>query len=126
MTGEQLDRERSCEEIERLQEQNEQSLLRLDETQQAPEAIRSGAVDSLVIEGPGGPRIFSLESATESYRKLVEGMNEGSATVSDTGTLSTDVEQRGERDRHRSRRSGTRRWRPARSSRTGRPTRWAS
>src|SRR5512146_1812972 len=61
--------------------------LQLEEAQAALEAIRSGQVESLVVETPGGPRIFSLEGASHSYRVLVEAMNEGAATVSDDGAI---------------------------------------
>lgn len=60
---------------------------RLDEAEQALEAIRTGQVESLVVDGPGGPRIFSLEDADHSYRALVEAMNEGAATLSEQGTV---------------------------------------
>jgi PAS domain S-box-containing protein len=65
----------------------EELRLRLEEAEQALEAIRTGQVESLVLEGPDGPRIFSLEGATQSYRVLVEAMNEGAVTSTETGTV---------------------------------------
>jgi len=50
-------------ENEVLRANNEELRLRLAEAEQALEAIRTGQVESLVIDGPGGPRIFSLEGA---------------------------------------------------------------
>lgn len=43
------------------------------------------SAESLVVEGAGGPQIFTLEGATQSYRVLVESMNEGAATVAEDG-----------------------------------------
>jgi PAS domain S-box-containing protein len=61
--------------------------LRFDEAQQALDAIRCGDVDSLVVEGPDGPRVFSLEGADHSYRVLMEAMSEGAAILGETGTI---------------------------------------
>ena len=40
-----------------------------------------------MVEGPDGPRIFSLEGASHSYRALVEAMSEGAATLSEAGAI---------------------------------------
>jgi PAS domain S-box-containing protein len=74
-------------EMERLRSENEKLRLRLEEAEQALEAIRTGQVESLIVEGPNGPRIFSLEGADHSYRVLVEAINEGAATLSEDGTI---------------------------------------
>ena len=60
---------------------------RLEEAEQALEAIRTGQVESLVVDAPGGLRIFSLEGASHAYRVLVEAMNEGAATLGLDGTI---------------------------------------
>jgi len=73
--------------VRRLRAQNRELQLRREEAEQALQAIRSGEVESLVIDGPQGPRIFSLEGATHSYRVLVEEMNEGAATLAEDGTI---------------------------------------
>jgi len=73
---------------DRHRAENEELRLRLEEAEQALEAIRTGQVESLVVEGPdGGLRIFSLEGAVHSYRVLVESMNEGAATLDAEGTV---------------------------------------
>ena len=74
-------------ENERLSSENEELRLRLEEAEQALEAIRTGQAESLIVEGPNGPRIFSLEGADHSYRVLVEAMNEGAATLGEDGTI---------------------------------------
>jgi PAS domain S-box-containing protein len=71
----------------KLRGEIEELRLRLEEAEQALEAIRTGQVESLVVEGPDGPRIFSLEGATQSYRFLVESMNEGAVTLREDGTV---------------------------------------
>ncbi|HET8539975.1 MAG TPA: PAS domain S-box protein [Anaeromyxobacter sp.] len=70
-----------------LRAENEELRLRLEEAEQALEAIRTGQVEALVVEGPDGPRIFTLEGATQSYRVLVESMNEGAVTSTEDGIV---------------------------------------
>jgi PAS domain S-box-containing protein len=70
-----------------LRAENEALRLRLGEAEQTLEAIRSGQVESLIVEGRDGPRIFSLEGAWRSYRVLVEAMNEGAATLGEDGAV---------------------------------------
>jgi len=74
-------------ENERLRTKLEEFRIRAQEAEQALEAIRTGQVESLVVEGPNGTSIFSLESADHSYRVLVEAMNEGAATLGEEGTI---------------------------------------
>jgi len=59
----------------------------LEESQQALEAIRSGDVESLVVEGPNGPRIYSLEWSIYSFRVLVEAISEGALTMGKDGVV---------------------------------------
>ncbi len=61
--------------------------VRLAEAEDTLEAIRSGAVDALVIKGPDGDRVYTLASADRSFRELAERMTDGAATVSDDGTI---------------------------------------
>jgi PAS domain S-box-containing protein len=60
---------------------------RLREAEETLQAIRSGAVDALVVSGPQGERVFTLTSAESPYRVLVESMNEGAANVSSKGLV---------------------------------------
>ncbi len=50
-------------------------------------AIRRGEVDAVVVEGPQGSRVFTLETSDEPYRILAERMNEGAATLTADGTI---------------------------------------
>ncbi|MBK8594545.1 MAG: PAS domain-containing protein [Holophagales bacterium] len=70
-----------------LEEENAELRRRLQEAEQTLEAIRTGKVESLVLEGPNGPRIFLFDGAAQSYRLLIEAINEGAATLSDDGTI---------------------------------------
>jgi PAS domain S-box-containing protein len=54
---------------------------RLTEAEETLNAIRSGAVDALVVHTPRGEQLFTLKGADQSYRALVEAMNEGAVTL---------------------------------------------
>lgn len=64
-----------------------QALAQVNELQTTLQAIRSGEVDAIVVEGPRGSRLFTLQSAEEPYRILAERMNEGAATLSGQGAV---------------------------------------
>ena len=56
---------------------------RLREAEETLEAIRSGDVDAVVVSGADGiPQVYALETADQTYRVLVEEMQEGALTVS--------------------------------------------
>ena len=55
---------------------------RLQEAEQALQAIRSGEVDAIIVDGLGGDRVFTIEGADHIYRVFVEQMNEGAAVLS--------------------------------------------
>jgi len=55
--------------------------LRLAEAEDTLNAIRSGAVDALVVRTPRGEQLFTLKGADQTYRILVEAMNEGAVTL---------------------------------------------
>ncbi len=61
--------------------------LRLTEAEETIQAIRSGAVDAVVVDEPNGTRIYTLQAADRPYRLLVEEMQQGALTLSDDGTL---------------------------------------
>lgn len=60
---------------------------RLRELEETFDAIRSGAVDALVISSPNGDRVFTIEGAEHPYRTLVETIEEGAATLAEDGTV---------------------------------------
>src|SRR5215469_10982376 len=59
----------------------------LSEAQETLEAIRSGDVDAVVVNGPQGNQIYSLTGADQPYRVFVERMQEGAVTISHRGII---------------------------------------
>ena len=55
---------------------------RLSEAEETLRAIRSGAVDAIVVNGQGEEKVFTLQGADHTYRVFVERMNEGAAVLS--------------------------------------------
>jgi PAS domain S-box-containing protein len=60
---------------------------RLREAEETIEAIRTGEVDAVVVGGPAGQQIYTLQNADRPYRVLVEQMQEGAVTLSSDGTV---------------------------------------
>ncbi len=60
---------------------------RLQEAEETLQAIRTGQVDALVVAGPEGEQIFTLEGADHAYRVLVEQMQEGAVTLDLDGLI---------------------------------------
>ena len=50
-------------------------------------AIRQGEIDALVVEGAGGNQVYTLHSAEEPYRNLVEQMQEGAVVLTRRGDI---------------------------------------
>lgn len=67
-------------EIERLR-------IRLAEAEETLQAIRSGEVDAIAVDGPHGRQLFTLQSADQPYRVLAERMSEGAASMTADGTI---------------------------------------
>ena len=61
---------------------------RLQEAEETLEAIRSGAVDALVITGAhGGEQLYTLEGADRVYRVFLESISQGALTLDDHGVI---------------------------------------
>ena len=60
---------------------------RLAEAEVTLKAIRSGDVDAIVVDGPQGSRIFTLQGPDDPYRLWVERMSEGAATLTPDGII---------------------------------------
>src|SRR5688572_23247688 len=67
-------------ELEELQHQ-------LSEANETIEAIRTGQIDAIVIQGSEGHQLYTLKSADHTYRLFIEKMNEGAVTLSRNGTI---------------------------------------
>lgn len=60
---------------------------KLHEARQTLDAIRSGEVDAVVVNGSNGNKIYSITGAEQPYRIYVERMQEGAVTVSAEGVI---------------------------------------
>jgi len=60
---------------------------RVEELEETLAAISNGRVDALVLTGPNGDQVFTLQGAEHPYRVLVETMNEGAATLDVQGNV---------------------------------------
>jgi PAS domain S-box-containing protein len=74
-------------EIEDLRARNRDLGARVQELQDALEAIRSGEVDAIVVAKGGSSRIYTLEGPDSPYRALVESIREGALTLSAEGMI---------------------------------------
>jgi PAS domain S-box-containing protein len=70
-----------------LLEANADLRTRLEEAEDTLRAIREGEVDAVVVSGPEGDQVYTLEGADYSYRILVETINEGTATLGPDGHI---------------------------------------
>ena len=60
---------------------------RLREAEETLEAIRSGAVDAVMVYGAAGERVYSLQGTEYPYRVFLETMNEGAVTINEEGII---------------------------------------
>jgi PAS domain-containing protein len=70
-----------------LREELAELRARLDESENALQAIRSGAVDTIVVDTSAGEQFFMLHGAETPYREMVETMSEGAVTVRADGVI---------------------------------------
>jgi len=68
-------------------EQHEALRARLAEAEEMLRAIQHGEIDALVVEGAGGNQVYTLHSAEEPYRNLVEQMQEGAVVLTSRGDI---------------------------------------
>ena len=60
---------------------------RLEEAEELLQAIRTGAVDAIVVSIPEGDQVYTLKGADYPYRMLVESMSDGAALLSPDGSI---------------------------------------
>src|SRR6185503_12164503 len=60
---------------------------RLQEAEDTINAIRDGHVEALVVHAPEGEQVFTLRSADQPYRLMVEQMREGALTLAADATI---------------------------------------
>jgi PAS domain S-box-containing protein len=70
-----------------LQEEIQALRIQLQEAEETLDAIRHGEIDALVVNGPEGEQVFTLQGADHPYRLMVETMREGAVTTTLDGTI---------------------------------------
>ena len=60
---------------------------RLQEAEDTINAIRDGHVEALVVSAPEGEQVYTLRTADQPYRLMVEQMREGALTLAADGTI---------------------------------------
>lgn len=74
--------------IRQLETELEAMRIRCEEAEEILGAIRRHEVDALVVKGPDGDQVFTLQGAERPYRTIMEAMSEGAITVAtDDGTV---------------------------------------
>lgn len=68
-------------------QENEELRMQLHEAQETIEAIRTGQIDALVVEGEDGHQLYTLKSADQAYRVFIEKMTEGAVTLNAQGII---------------------------------------
>lgn len=72
---------------DKLEDENKELRLRLEEAEETINAIQNGEIDAIVTQGPDESKIYTLESADYLYRVLIQEMSEGVATLTSNGTI---------------------------------------
>src|SRR6185437_7586336 len=60
---------------------------RLEEAEETLRAVRAGEIDAFIVQGPRGEQVYTLRSAEQPYRTLVEEMQEGAAILTVAGDI---------------------------------------
>jgi PAS domain S-box-containing protein len=72
---------------EELLKELEELRYQLHEANETIEAIRTGQVDALVVQGEEGHQLYTLKSADHTYRVFIEKMTEGAVTLNRDGQV---------------------------------------
>ncbi len=73
--------------LKKLDLENRKLRDEVEELREVIRAVRSGEVDALVIQTKQGDKVFTLKTADQTYRALVEDMNEAAVILSDDDTI---------------------------------------
>jgi PAS domain S-box-containing protein len=60
---------------------------RAEAAEEVLRAVQAGEVDALVVHGPAGGRVFTLQGAEEPYRYAIEQLHEGVGTLTNDGVV---------------------------------------
>jgi PAS domain S-box-containing protein len=69
------------------EERIEELSARLEEAEETLRAVRAGEIDAFIVQGPRGEQVYTLRSAEQPYRTLVEEMQEGAAILTVAGDI---------------------------------------
>ena len=72
---------------DQLVKENENLLVQLEEATETINAIRTGQIDALVVQGVDGHQLYTLKTADQTYRVFIEKMNEGAVTLNQEGVI---------------------------------------
>jgi two-component system phosphate regulon sensor histidine kinase PhoR len=72
---------------EELQSELDELRFQLEEASDTIEAIRTGMVDAFVVHGVDGHQLYTLKTADQTYRVLIEKMGEGAITLNKQGLI---------------------------------------
>lgn len=72
---------------EKLLIENKKLKEELEELREIIRAVKSGEVDALVIQTRQGDKVFTLKTADQTYRSLIEEMQEGAVMLSHDNTI---------------------------------------
>ncbi|TAE25558.1 MAG: PAS domain S-box protein [Cytophagales bacterium] len=72
---------------EQLLAENEWLTIQLEEANETIQAIRTGQIDALVVQGKEGHELYTLKTADSTYRLFIETMNEGAVTLNNEGVI---------------------------------------
>ena len=67
--------------------ENTELRFQLEEANDTIEAIRTGQVDALIVQGDDGHQLYTLKTADQTYRTFIEKMNEGAVTLNREGII---------------------------------------
>lgn len=70
-----------------LQAEIEDLKFQLEEANDTIEAIRTGMVDAFIVHGEEGHQLYTLKTADQTYRVLIEKMGEGAITLNKDGVI---------------------------------------
>jgi len=79
-----MEKKRTSQELEA---ELKETQLRLEEAEETLRAIQNNEVDALIVDGPQGWQVFTLQGAEQPYRILMETMSEGALTLAADGTI---------------------------------------
>ncbi|MVM39626.1 PAS domain-containing protein [Spirosoma sp. HMF3257] len=72
---------------EQLVAENENLRWQLEEATETIQAIRTGQIDALVVQGQDGHELYTLKTADQTYRIFIETMSEGAVTLNKDGLI---------------------------------------